>query len=205
MHVSRVALLFWCGQIPLAWSLSNFRCLLSHLSFIPFTWAISAKGCRGLFLPVIHHSTWMYECVSVWLFPLSSIAKSHPLNFHRLCARWHFPSPLHFKVAGEPFSGHWESPLLPLSAGALFTLNYTSARARSQTYTVFLLTFVCVNGFYGCVALYLWRRILLSSVSARLLFFPCIIVFLPQVLLFVCRVLYSSCDAFKSHGTHKKH
>ena len=103
VHISRVAFArFFCPSrcfpIPHAWSRSHFPHLLSHLSFIPFTWAISTKGCQGLFLPVIHHSTCVCVCVSL----LSSISKSHPLNFHRLCARWHFPSPPHFKVAGGP-------------------------------------------------------------------------------------------------------
>lgn len=48
----------------------------------------------------------------------------------------------------SPFSGHWESPLLPFPAGALFTLNYTRTCTPSQTCIVFVFIFVCVNGFY---------------------------------------------------------
>lgn len=78
----------------------SFFCLsvfLSHLSFILFTWAGSTKGCRGLFLPVIPHCTWV--CVSVSFFFFSNLfyaADSFPvflnLYFHRLRAHWHSPS-----------------------------------------------------------------------------------------------------------------
>lgn len=179
IHTGRVTLLFFCPlrcvQIPPSWSLSHFPCLLAHLSFIPFTWAISTKGGQGLFLPVIHHSTCVFVCVCVCshspvflnLIPRIFIAFVLPDILPLLCILGWLAS---------PFSGHWESPLLPFPAGALFTLNYTSTCTPSQTCIVFVFIFVCVwmGSTFGCMALYVNASLVQThpALSVRLLFFP---------------------------------
>lgn len=192
----------------------SFQFSLSFISSFLHSFHLSHQ-CKGVSRPVpsrnpsLHLDVWVCECVSVWvcdcshspvllnLIPWIFIAFVLADIFPLLCIlRW---LASRFQVTGNRHCS--PSQLEPCSHST------TQARVLAHRHTPCFCSPLCVwmASTFGCVALYLWRRILLSSVSARLLFFPCIIVSLPQVLLFVCRVLYSSCDAFKSHGTHKKH
>lgn len=169
-----------CVQIPPSWSLSHFPCLLAHLSFIPFTWAISTKGGQGLFLPVIHHSTCVFVCVC--LFPLSSIFKSHPQNFHHLCAPWHFASPLHFRVAGEPVFRSLGIAIASLPSWSLVhTQLHTHVHSLTDMHRVCVHLCVCEWVLHSVAWPYTWMPHLCRHI--RLCQSGC---FFSPVLLFFC-------------------
>lgn len=172
--------LFRCVQIPHAWSLSHFSCLFS--SFL-HSFHLSHQN-KGVSRPVPSRNPSLHLCVC--LFPLSSISKSHPLNFHRLCACWHFPSPPLFKVAGEPVFRSLGIAIAPLLSWSLVhTQLHKHALSLTHIHRVFLHLRVCEwflhSVSWPCMWMPdLWIHPALQRVSQVYFFF------LPPVLLFFC-------------------
>lgn len=92
----------------------------------------STKRCRSLFLPVILDCTWFPVCVCVPYF----FCPTHSSCIFDACALADILPPLCIlRWLASEFSGHWESLLLPFSAGVWLTLSCTQTHRHTHTRT----------------------------------------------------------------------
>lgn len=155
-----------CVQIPHTWSFlfsvypsSVYLIFLSFLSLEPAV----QRGCRGLFLPVIPHCTWVCVCVCFSILPtlwsFSHISKSRPLYFHHLRAHWHSPSFFHPSM----FWSGWRASFQVTGncycfPSQLETGSHSTAHKHKRTQICTLFCFVhhslFVSGLYRHVAVW---------------------------------------------------